>query len=345
MYQTCLFCHRSLGSNDAISHFPVGRRIALDVQRGRLWAICKTCGAWNLAPIGERWEAIEECEAVFASSRLRVRSANIGLAQVPRAMELVRIGSADDPEFAGWRYGSRLRHRHRWALLMTGAAVFAGSVAALSAGAVMLALATVVGAVAFTPVFFAWDWLESHLDDRVVARVHPPDGQARQLLEQHVGAVELVPACGDETWGVTVPHRSGSFEVRGAVAKQLVSQLLARLNRRGGSRRRVSESVALIAEAGSPEKFIAWAIDVREERRRNGELFRSADLGAFGLTDTERLALEMAVNEDLERAAAASELLALTNAWRDAEEVASIADDLLMPDRIRNALARLRAVR
>lgn len=283
MYQTCLCCHRSLGSNDVIAQFPVGWRVAFDVQRGRLWAICKKCGAWNLAPIEERWEAIEECEAVFASSRLRVRSANIGLAQATRAMELVRIGSADYPEFAGWRYGPRLRRRRRLALLMAGATIFAGGIAFISAGAMLLALATAVGAVAFAPVFFAWDWLESYLDDRVVARVYPPDGHARQLLEQHIGALELVPSRGDEPWGVAIPHRSGSFQVRGVAARQLMSQLLARLDRRVGTRRQVAESVALIAAAGGPEQFIVWATGVREERRRSGEIFGRADLGPSDL--------------------------------------------------------------
>lgn len=31
MYSTCLFCHTSLGTNDAIEHFPVGRRLAFEM--------------------------------------------------------------------------------------------------------------------------------------------------------------------------------------------------------------------------------------------------------------------------------------------------------------------------
>lgn len=46
----------------------------------------------------------------------------------------------------------------------------------------------------------------------------------------------------------------------------------------------------------------------------------------------DRLALEMAANEDVERRALAGELDALLAAWRDAEEIAAIADDLFADD-------------
>ena len=42
----------------------------------------------------------------------------------------------------------------------------------------------------------------------------------------------------------------------------------------------------------------------------------------------DRLALEMAANEDTERRALAGELLELERAWREAEEVAAIADGM-----------------
>ncbi|HMH86422.1 MAG TPA: hypothetical protein VK529_10795, partial [Gemmatimonadaceae bacterium] len=62
MYSTCLFCHTELGANEAVEHFPVGRRLAFDAAKGRLWVVCRKCERWNLTPVEERWEAIEECE-------------------------------------------------------------------------------------------------------------------------------------------------------------------------------------------------------------------------------------------------------------------------------------------
>src|SRR5437763_1302753 len=82
MYSTCIFCHASLGTNEAVEHFPIGRRIAFDAARGRLWAVCRKCERWNLSPLDERWEAIEECERLFRDSRLRVSTDNIGLARL-----------------------------------------------------------------------------------------------------------------------------------------------------------------------------------------------------------------------------------------------------------------------
>ena len=38
-----MFCKRSLGSNEVIESFPVGRRLAFDAARGRLWVVCMKC--------------------------------------------------------------------------------------------------------------------------------------------------------------------------------------------------------------------------------------------------------------------------------------------------------------
>ncbi|HEV3051208.1 MAG TPA: hypothetical protein VGX50_12920, partial [Longimicrobium sp.] len=59
MYRICIFCSADLGSNDSIERFPVGRSLAFDGEKGRLWAVCGKCARWNLAPLEERWEAIE----------------------------------------------------------------------------------------------------------------------------------------------------------------------------------------------------------------------------------------------------------------------------------------------
>ena len=65
MYRTCIFCPADLGTNQALEAFPVGRSVAFDAHRGRLWAVCGKCGRWNLAPLEERWEAVEDAERAF----------------------------------------------------------------------------------------------------------------------------------------------------------------------------------------------------------------------------------------------------------------------------------------
>src|SRR5262245_21477235 len=72
MYSTCLFCNSELGRNEALEVFPVGRRLAFDARKGRLWVVCRKCERWNLTPLEERWEAIEQAERQFSTTRQRV---------------------------------------------------------------------------------------------------------------------------------------------------------------------------------------------------------------------------------------------------------------------------------
>src|SRR5580658_5399995 len=113
MYSTCIYCHEDLGSNEVVEHFPVGRRLAFDAARGRLWVVCRKCERWNLTPIEERWEAIEECERLFRDTKLRVSTDNIGLGRAREGLELVRIGDPQRPEMAAWRYGDQFGRRRR----------------------------------------------------------------------------------------------------------------------------------------------------------------------------------------------------------------------------------------
>lgn len=119
MYSTCRFCKSSLGANEAIERFPVGRRLAFDAAKGRLWVVCRKCERWNLSPLEERWEAIEECERSYRGTKLRTSTDQIGLARLAEGLELVRVGKPLRPEFAAWRYGDQFGARRRRALLRT----------------------------------------------------------------------------------------------------------------------------------------------------------------------------------------------------------------------------------
>jgi len=62
----------------------------------------------------------------------------------------------------------------------------------------------------------------------------------------------------------------------------------------------------------------------------------------FSLAAAARLALEMAAHEEQERRAMEGELAELERAWREAEEIAAIADDLLLPASIGERLDHLK---
>jgi len=66
------------------------------------------------------------------------------------------------------------------------------------------------------------------------------------------------------------------------------------------------------------------------------------ELDTLNVSYVERLALEMAVHEEAEHRALDQELRALETAWREAEEIAAIADSLFIPESIQ---ARLGAPR
>ena len=144
MYTACLFCNSHLGTNDVLPTFPVGHRLAFDVDKGRLWVVCRACGRWNLTPLEERWEAIEECERLFAATPLRASTEHIGLAKLPEGLELVRIGRPGRPEFAAWRYGDVFGRRRTRMLISLGAVVAVGGVA-FATGAFALLKAAVPG--------------------------------------------------------------------------------------------------------------------------------------------------------------------------------------------------------
>ena len=60
----------------------------------------------------------------------------------------------------------------------------------------------------------------------------------------------------------------------------------------------------------------------------------------FVCCETTRLALEMALHEEQERQALEGELWGLEQAWREAEEIAEISDNLLLPEGTEEFLER-----
>jgi hypothetical protein len=349
MYSTCIFCHAPLGANDAIEHFPVGRRLAFDADKGRLWVICGSCARWNLSPLDERWEAIEEAERLFRATRMRVTTDNIGLARLPDGVQLVRIGRPLRPEFAAWRYGTRFARRRINAQLVTGVAAAAVGLTgvvlgpalapALITGTISIiafpGFTTIAGAVPMIGAVAARDYL---LDDRVVARFK----QGRRILTvraRHARDAEF-HLLGDHPT-LRLPHDGGWAYVDGSEAMHMVSVLLAGANRFGGSPVRVSDAVARIERAGDAVSYLqraSRAVAWREGHTQSA-LNAMRGLGALHLMAGECLALEMALHEETERRALEGELDLLADAWREAEQIAAIADDLLPPhgfDRLRS---------
>lgn len=328
MYKTCMFCNRPLGSNEVVEHFPVGRRLAFDAERGRLWVVCRGCDRWNLSPVEERWEAVETCERLFRETRVRVSTENVGLARHREGLELVRIGRPMRPEFAAWRYGDQFGRRRKRAILygVGGAAVFAG---VLIGGA---AAGVISGAVLSQAGSFWNVWTNG----RTRARLRTDDGRTLKLKNIDLLGTRLRP---DADGGFLLEVRKGKRKewFRGAEAERLVGRIVPKMNRMGGKSSTVVEAVSQIEHHGHPDAFLADVV--------SGDRFTDKK-GVPGyinkMPTPTKLALEMALHEEQERRALEGELWRLERAWEEAEEIAAISDSLLLPAGADDFVARHR---
>jgi hypothetical protein len=153
-------------------------------------------------------------------------------------------------------------------------------------------------------------------------------------------------------WGIQVPavrgsHPAGRFApgpsilgdqrvvLSGPNAVEAARLFLPRINRWGGVGRSVRDAVTLLEDGSERD-----AIFRRAAAPRSGE-------GSWRLESIARqpahvrLAMEIAVHEATERTALEGELGALEAQWREAEEIAAIADDLTLPLRVSERLERL----
>jgi hypothetical protein len=322
VYSTCLFCNANLGSNEVIESFPVGRRLAFDAANGRLWVVCRKCERWNLSPLEERWEAIEECERGFRDTRLRVSTDNIGLARLSEGLELVRVGAAMRPEFAAWRYGDQFGRRRRRRMVRVGLGVGFGS----------------GGWWIWRGFYAGYRRIAYGSPQAVVARV-PYDDPERgmqmfALQRRHLPDVRLGTG-GEGRLMLSLSHERSVIHMTGDEAERAVGYVLPAINWAGAEKREVDEAVRLIDESQkAPVEF------VHDVARHAGAGRRLQDLPSAA-----RLALEMASHEESERRAMQGELALLEEAWRQAEEIAKIADNLLMPPSVDEFVERNRAKR
>ena len=340
MYSTCLFCNASLGTNEVVESFPVGRRLAFDAANGRLWVVCRKCERWNLSPLEERWEAIETCERSFHDTRLRVSTDNIGLARVAEGLELVRVGPALRPEFAAWRYGDQFGRRRRRKMVRVGLGV--GIVGGAIAGGVALGVSAGVGFGSggwwiWRGIYASYRRIAYGSPQAVVARIPCAGGDGEEViaLKRHQLEDVRLGTAGGGRLLLSLPRGRDSVHLTGEDAERAAGYVLPAINWAGAEKRDVDRAVQLIEDSRkSPSEF------VRELAQRGGVGHRLHELPSAS-----RLALEMASHEESERRAMEGELALLEAAWRQAEEIAKIADNLLVPPSVDEFLERNKARR
>lgn len=344
MYSTCIFCLADLGANASVEHFPVGGRLAFDAARGRLWVVCRQCERWNLTPLDERWEAIEDCERLFRSTKLRVSTDQIGLARLRDGLELIRIGDPQRPEMAAWRYGDQFGRRRRRALTYTGLAIGAGGGIALFGPEIGAAIGSVGISIQAAMMVYS-----AMLQRRVIARVEVPNRDAPLAVRSQLLRQISIAAFGDDwalvlpfekprnrliQWATSLgtpdPSRVDHQVLTGDLALRTAAKILPQMNWGGGRRAEVSAAVDLIEETSEAHALFRRFV-VRKKIGYGPKGRRVSVAQSIQELPVEaRLALEMAAHEDAERRALEGELHVLEAAWKEAEEIAAISDAMLV---------------
>lgn len=324
MFRSCAFCNTAFDGDGGPSGLGVGRRIAFDEWKGRLWVVCPRCSRWNLTPFDDRLERIEAVARAAQAGRIAGSTDQVALIRWER-YDFVRVGKPPRVELATWRYGERLRNRQRERMKvvvpLTVAAIGLGIVANVAAGGGF-------GVIVWN-IHRAVDWVYLRIvGSRRVSLIESPIcarcGSIMELRARHVQHARVVPDTHADM-GVLLScprcHQEGA-QLTGIEAVQVLRQGLTYLNLVRGGRRRAEDAAREVDRVGGPDRLL------RDVAQR--------ELTLRSLRPERGLAFEMAVDER-------AEVAELEQQWREAEEIADIADGTLGSSTdVENELRRLK---
>ena len=324
MYTTCAFCAGSLGGDGGASGLGVGKRFAFDSWKSRAWVICAACARWNLTPFDTRVDAIAALEDMASAGRVAATSEQVTLLRVG-GYDVVRIGRPPRIEMATWRYGERIKARRREHLKVY------VPVAAVTVGAmVVLNVAAGVGIGGFfgqVPGIIEWTTTRI-IGNRRVGVESPmceTCGRLMVLRSKHVQHARLThSAHADLALLLSCPHcQSLGAQIEGEDAERTLRAGMTYLNltKRRAVKRKAKEAAVLVESSGGAEELLRRL--AREERT------------VRTLGTQQGLALEMAVDEQ-------TELRELERQWKEAEEIAEIADNLGLAKDVEESFRRLK---
>ena len=272
--------------------------------------MCPRCSRWNLTPFDDRLERIEAVARAASNGRIAASTDQVALIRWER-YDLVRVGKPPRVELATWRYGERLRNRQRERMKV---------VVPLTIAAIGLGIAANVAA---GGGFGVMVWNLHRLVDgiyvglvgrRKVTLIEPPIcahcGSLMVLRARHVQHARIVPdRHADMAVVVSCPKcRQEGTHLTGTEAVQVLRQGLTYLNLARGGRRRAEDAAREVDMVGGADRL------VHDIARR--------ELTLRSLRPERGLALEMAVDER-------AEVEELERQWKEAEEIADIADGTL----------------
>lgn len=206
---------------------------------------------------------------------------------------------------------------------------------ATAVGAVALAgAATGIGIGAMGGV---WGNVPNMINASRKVRLRTADGRLLKVNGVEFAQARLIgtPGTGAPQLSVKVKRTEEIFE--GPEALALAGRLLPAINVAGGAKRTVEEAVRdLDAQHGSEAYLERYFTSVGPVDRKG----RPKPVST--LPAPTRLALEMALHEEAERRAIEGELAVLEAAWAEAEEIAGISDNMLLPASVETKLEELK---
>jgi len=359
MHATCLHCTRPLGANDVLETLPIGRRIAFDSAVGRLWVVCRHCTKWNLVPFDTRLETIDAAERLFRDTPTRFATDKIGLARLPEGLDLVRVGPALRPEFAAWRYGESYRRRRRQSFgKLAGGVVGGGGALVASTQLGLLGGPIAVGVVASVAAYagfglamlgFIKPWRKLILPGTGLGRrialptqvlhsvtISWPDDEMVFDIPQLAAFGAQFASATPETW------RHQPIRFQGPEFHAVGRRIIGMLNGYDGSQRELDQATGVLGDnAGDLREYLR---NIALTKYGEGKGTRYPGDGApphwrdytgpylkpAEMPPGQRLALELWMNEDIERYWLEGELKLLEREWREADRLAAIADDLAL---------------
>jgi hypothetical protein len=320
-------------------------------------------------PFEERWEVVDECERRFRATALRYTSGNIGLSWLGEDLELVRVGPALRPEVAAWRYGriltrprplsTRIVERAASAFVATCRwlyetdRTFRDPRAAAAQLLLQLHGGRVLDVVQLPTATTASDYPIAVVRFRHLLRaslIRPESGRPWALQLPHDDGMLIiegdsgVQAAARALAIINGTERGGGFDhslletaVRkvddGARPTTYFNRVLALALRSSWGRERTlqpsdTRDVAALDCGSSQVERLAFRLTGRTFWGRGG-IGSEPMTALLDVPLVDRLALEMAAHEETERRALEGELEELEAAWREADEIATIADALL----------------
>lgn len=324
MFTSCAFCAGEIGGDGGASGLGVGRRFAFDGWKSRAWVICQRCARWNLTPFDERLEVIAALDRMAAGGRVAATTEQVALIRVG-PYDVVRVGQPPRVEMATWRYGERIKARQREkmkvvvpvAIAVVGLTVAVNIAAGGSMGAFMGQIPNLSNSIYMGIVGNRKIPIESPICARcgsvmVLRNRHVKEARLQRGSRTDLALLLMCRRCKGE--GALLEGTDAQAALRGGLTYQ-------NLRRSSKLKKKASEAATQVDAYGGAELFLAR------------QAMREAKVGTY--KGAEALALEMAIDEQLE-------LRELEQQWHAAEEIADIADNLLVDPAVEEALKRLK---